>query len=75
VSNQYREGLASMVDLLDVQAAATKTEGDLVQALHDYNVGLASLRFAGVGPPLGSGRNRSEASLTPAAPHAALRTE
>lgn len=72
VSNQYREGLASMVDLLDVQAAATKTEGDLVQALHDYNVGLARLRFAGVGPPLGSGQTLSSASAAPAVPRADL---
>ena len=46
VSNQYREGLASMVDLLDVQAAATKAEGDLVQARHDYRVDLARLIHA-----------------------------
>lgn len=47
VTSQYREGLASMVDLLDTQAAATMAEGNLVQALHDYRVGLARLRFAG----------------------------
>jgi outer membrane protein len=47
VGNQYREGLASMVDLLDTQAAATMAEGNLVQALHDYNVGLANLKFSG----------------------------
>ncbi len=47
VDNMYREGLASMVDLLDVQAAATMAEGNLVQARHDYNVSLASLVFAG----------------------------
>ena len=47
VSNQYREGLASMVDLLDTQAAATMAEGNLVQALHDYRVGLANLEYAG----------------------------
>jgi outer membrane protein TolC len=46
VSNQYREGLASMVDLLDVQAAATRAEGDLVQARHDYRVDLARLAHA-----------------------------
>jgi len=50
VANQYREGLASMVDLLDVQAAATKAEGDLVQANHDFRVDLARLAYAaGVG--------------------------
>jgi len=52
VTNQYREGLATMVNLLDTQAAATMAEGNLVQALHDYNVGLARLRFAGVGKTL-----------------------
>ncbi|MBD3222840.1 hypothetical protein GF314_16555 [bacterium] len=46
VTNQYREGLASMVDLLDVQAAATKAEGDLVQARHDHRVDLARLAHA-----------------------------
>lgn len=46
VTNQYREGLASMVDLLDVQAAATKAEGDLVQARHDHHVDLARLAHA-----------------------------
>ncbi len=47
VTNQYREGLASMVNLLDTQAAAIMAEGNLVQARHDYQVGLASLEFAG----------------------------
>ncbi len=47
VTNQYREGLASMVNLLDTQAAAIMAEGNLVQALHDYHVGLARLKYAG----------------------------
>jgi outer membrane protein TolC len=47
LTNQYREGLASMVNLLDVQAAATMAEGNLVQARHDYQVGLAALEFSG----------------------------
>jgi outer membrane protein TolC len=47
VTNQYREGLAGMVDLLDTQAAATMAEGRLVHALHDYQVGLAQLQYAG----------------------------
>lgn len=51
VSNQYREGLAGMVDLLDTQAAATMAEGNLVQALHDYRVGLANLEFFGAVRP------------------------
>jgi len=53
VSNQYREGLASMVDLLDVQAAATSAEGNLVQAMHDYDVGLAGLAYASGELPAG----------------------
>ncbi|MFO7607859.1 MAG: TolC family protein [Candidatus Krumholzibacteriia bacterium] len=51
VTNQYGEGLASMVDLLDTQAAATTAEGNLVQARHDYAVGLANLEFSGALPP------------------------
>jgi outer membrane protein TolC len=52
VSNQYAEGLASMVDLLDIQAAAIMAEGNLVQALHDFRVGLANLEYAGaLAPP------------------------
>ena len=47
VENMYREGLASMVDLLDVQAAATMAEGNLVQARHDYRIGLARLEYSG----------------------------
>ncbi len=50
VTNQYREGLASMVDLLDTQAAATMAEGNLVQALHDYHVGLAKLEYVAAVP-------------------------
>ncbi len=53
VTSQHREGLASMVDLLDVQAAATGAEGNLVQALHDYNVGLARLSYTGAVPRAG----------------------
>jgi outer membrane protein TolC len=54
VANQYREGLASMVDLLDTQAAATMAEGNLVQARHDLRVGLARLEFAGAAPAAGT---------------------
>lgn len=50
VTNQYREGLASMVNLLDTQAAATMAEGNLVQARHDYKVGRANLEFSGAVP-------------------------
>lgn len=49
VTNMHREGLASMVDLLDVQAAATGAEGNLVQARHDVRVALAAFVFAGGG--------------------------
>jgi outer membrane protein len=49
VSNQYREGLISMVDLLDVQAATVQAEGDLVQAHHDFRVDLARLMHAAGG--------------------------
>ena len=52
VKNQYREGLASMVDLLDTQAAATMAEGNLVQARHDLLVGVAgNLEFSGAIAP------------------------
>ncbi len=61
VTNQYREGLASMVNLLDTQAAAIMAEGNLVQARHDYQVGLASLEFAGAERL----ENASAASTTP----------
>jgi len=47
VTNQYREGLASMVNLLDTQAAGLMAEGNLVQAVHDYKVGMANLEFSG----------------------------
>lgn len=49
VTRMHSEGLASMVDLLDVQAAATMAEGNLVQARHDVRVGLAKFLFAGGG--------------------------
>jgi outer membrane protein TolC len=55
VTNQYREGLASMVNLLDTQAAATMAEGNLVQARHDYQVGLAQLEYAGAARVVAAG--------------------
>lgn len=66
VGNQYREGLASMVDLLDTQAAATMAEGNLVQARHDFAVGLANLEYSGALPPTGAPR-RPEPTTAPAA--------
>ena len=47
VTEMYREGLASMVDLLDVQAAATMAEGNLVQARHDHRVSDARMAYTG----------------------------
>jgi len=66
VTRQYREGLASMVDLLDTQAAATMAEGNLVQARHDFQVGLANLEFAGLPPA----KADSDVSLSTGAPAA-----
>ena len=47
MENMYREGLTSMVDLLDVQAGATMAEGNLVQAEHDLRVAMARVEFTG----------------------------
>jgi len=69
VTNQYREGLASMVNLLDTQAAAIMAEGNLVQALHDYNVGLANLEYTGAKLRTGAALAVSSES-TPASPSA-----
>jgi outer membrane protein TolC len=66
VGNQYREGLASMVDLLDTQAAATMAEGNLVQARHDFAVGLANHEYSGALPPTGT-PERPETTTAPAA--------
>jgi outer membrane protein TolC len=51
VGDQYGEGLASMTDLLDVQAAEIAAAGGLAQANHDYNVSLARLDYAAGNPP------------------------
>ena len=51
VSDQYGEGLASMTDLLDVQAAEIAAAGGLAQANHDYHVSLARLAYAAGTPP------------------------
>jgi outer membrane protein TolC len=58
VDEMYREGLASMVDLLDVQAMATQTEGDLVQARHDLRVSEARTIYAGVIDPAADREDR-----------------
>jgi len=64
VGNQYREGLAGMVDLLDTQAAATMAEGRLVNAVHDFKVGLAQLEYAGALPGAGSAPAQDAAAAT-----------
>jgi len=64
VTNQYREGLASMVNLLDTQAYAIQAEGNLVQALHDFSVGLANLEFAGAVKPTNAADN-NQATTAP----------
>jgi outer membrane protein len=58
VDEMYREGLVSMVDLLDVQAMATQTEGDLVQARHDLRVSEALTIYAGAVDPAASREDR-----------------
>lgn len=66
VTNQYREGLASMVDLLDTQAAANMAEGNLVQALHDYQVGLARLEYMAAVPVGADVLDRQDPNANPA---------
>ena len=65
VSNQYREGLATMVNLLDTQAYATQAEGNLVRALQDLSVGLANLEFAGAVNPTIAADNTNQAITAP----------
>ncbi len=65
VTNQYREGLASMVDLLDTQAYATQAEGNLVQALHDLSVGLANLEFASAVTPNAAADQKQPTTTAP----------
>lgn len=52
VENQYREGLASITDLLDTEAAATGAGLNLSAALFEYNVSLAGLSLATGGYPI-----------------------
>ncbi|PJA76305.1 hypothetical protein CO151_03080 [bacterium CG_4_9_14_3_um_filter_65_15] len=65
VTNQYREGLVSMVDLLDTQAAANMAEGNLVQALHDYQVGLARLEYMAAVPVGADVLDRRDSNANP----------
>jgi len=52
VENQYREGLASITDLLDTEAAATGAGLNYSAALYEYNLSLAGLRLATGGYPI-----------------------
>jgi outer membrane protein TolC len=58
VDEMYREGLASMIDLLDVQAMATQAEGALVQARHDLRVSEAGMIYAGAIDPAAGREDR-----------------
>lgn len=46
VSNRYRAGLTTIVDLLAGETALTQAKGNLARALFDYNVGIAGVEFA-----------------------------
>lgn len=46
VGDQYGEGLATMADLLDVQAAEIAASGGLAQAQHDFHVSQARYEYA-----------------------------
>ena len=52
VENQYREGLATITDLLDTELATTNARLSLVQALYGYNVALATLSMVTGGYPI-----------------------
>jgi len=67
VTNQYREGLVNMVNLLDTQAAAIMAEGNLVQAVHDYQVGMANLEFSGAAPHTASAASSATTTASPVA--------
>lgn len=43
VENQYREGLATITDLLDTEAASTNAALNVSAALYEYNLALARL--------------------------------
>ena len=45
VENQYDEGLATITDLLDTEAAATASKLSLAQAMFEYNLSLARLEL------------------------------
>ena len=56
VENQYREGLATITDLLDTELARTNTRLSLVNAMFEYNAALARLSMVTGGYPV-NGRN------------------
>ena len=56
VENQYREGLATITDLLDTELARTNARLSLVTALYEYNAALAKLSMVTGGYPV-NGRN------------------
>lgn len=51
VQNQYREGLATITDLLDTELAATNARLGYTGALYEYNLALARLSLASGGYP------------------------
>ncbi|MEA1996845.1 MAG: TolC family protein, partial [Gemmatimonadota bacterium] len=51
LENQYREGLATITDLLDTELASTNSNLSLVKALYEYNVALARLSLVTGGYP------------------------
>ena len=52
LENQYREGLATITDLLDTELAATNSRLSYVQALYGYNLALARVSLVTGGFPL-----------------------
>ena len=51
LENQYREGLATITDLLDTELAATNSRLSYVQALYEYNLALARVSLVTGGFP------------------------
>ncbi|MEA2064453.1 MAG: TolC family protein [Gemmatimonadota bacterium] len=52
LENQYREGLATITDLLDTELAATNSRLSYVQALYEYNLALARVSLVTGGFPI-----------------------
>jgi len=51
LENQYREGLATITDLLDTELAATNSRLSYIQALYEYNLALARVSLVTGGFP------------------------